>query len=183
MANAGRVVPEARAAYEKILKNDPNRFEPRFWLALAREQQGDTSGALAEYQTIAVLPGISPDGRMVIAQRILALGGTPPIAPTIAPPNVGGLKGPAPADVQAAGQMSEAERATMIAGMVDGLAARLKTDGKDQAGWLRLIQSYAVLGRRDQALSAIADARKNLADNPKALDEIAALAKTLRLGS
>ena len=179
MANGGRVVSEARAAYEKILKGEPNRFEPRFWLALAREQDGDTSGALAEYQTIAVLPGISPDGRMVIAQRILALGGTPPIAPPIA----SGLKGPAPADVQAAGQMSEAERATMIAGMVDGLAARLKTDGKDQAGWLRLIQSYAVLGRRDQALTAIADARKNLADNPKALDEIAALAKTLRLGS
>ena len=179
MANGGRVVPEARAAYEKILKGDPNRFEPRFWLTLAREQDGDTAGALAEYQAIAVLPSISPDGRMVIAQRILALGGTPPIAPPI----VGGLKGPAPADVQAAGQMSEAERATMIAGMVEGLAARLKTDGKDQAGWLRLIQSYAVLGRRDQALSAIADARKNLADNPKALDEITALAKTLRLGS
>lgn len=179
MANGGRVVPEASAAYEKILKGDPTRFEPRFWLALGREQDGDKAGALAEYQALAVLPAINPEGRSVLAQRILALGGTPPTAP----PTAGGVKGPAPADVQAAAQMSEADRATMIAGMVDGLAARLKTDGKDQAGWLRLIQSYAVLGRRDQALAAIADARKNLADNPKALDDIAALAKSLRLGS
>jgi cytochrome c-type biogenesis protein CcmH len=172
MANGGRVVPEARAAYEKILKVDPSRFEPRFWLALGREQDGEKDAALAEYQALIRLPALTSDGREIVAQRIVALGGTPPAD-----------KGPTAADVQSSAQMTDAERGAMIAGMVDSLAARLKKDGKDQAGWLRLIQSYSVLGRRDQALAAIADARRNLADNPQALDDITALVKSLRLGS
>jgi len=48
----------------------------------------------------------------------------------------------------------------MIRGMVARLAERLKTDGSDLDGWLRLVRSYVVLGERDKALSAAADARQ-----------------------
>ena len=48
----------------------------------------------------------------------------------------------------------------MIRGMVARLAERLKTDGSDLDGWLRLMRSYVVLGERDKALSAAADARQ-----------------------
>ena len=48
----------------------------------------------------------------------------------------------------------------MIRGMVARLAERLKKDGSDLDGWLRLMRSYVVLGERDKALSAAADARQ-----------------------
>ena len=42
----------------------------------------------------------------------------------------------------------------MIEGMVASLAERLKREPDDVEGWLRLIRSYAVLGRQDEAAEA-----------------------------
>ena len=75
------------------------------------------------------------------------------------------------------------DRARMIAQMVDGLAQRLKRDGRDLAGWLRLVNAYVVLGRKNDARAALAEARKNFGGDEKALAELAALAKSLGLGS
>ena len=36
--------------------------------------------------------------------------------------------------------------------MVDGLAARLKQNGNDLEGWMRLVRAYMVLGRREDAV-------------------------------
>ena len=51
----------------------------------------------------------------------------------------------------------------MIRGMVERLAERLKRDGSDVEGWLRLVRAYTVLGDRDKARAAAADARRALA--------------------
>ena len=48
----------------------------------------------------------------------------------------------------------------MICGMVARLADRLKRDGSDFDGWLQLMRSYVVLGERDKAMRAAADARQ-----------------------
>jgi cytochrome c-type biogenesis protein CcmH len=48
----------------------------------------------------------------------------------------------------------------MIRGMVARLANRLKQDGSDFDGWMRLVRSYLVLGERDKAMSAATDARR-----------------------
>ena len=53
LASDGVVTEEARTAYEKILKLEPERIEPRFWLALAKEQDGRLAEALADYQAPA----------------------------------------------------------------------------------------------------------------------------------
>jgi len=50
----------------------------------------------------------------------------------------------------------------MIRGMVARLAERMKKDGADLDGWQQLMRSYLVLGQRDKALSAAADARRNI---------------------
>ncbi len=83
----------------------------------------------------------------------------------------------------AAQQLTEQQRAEMIAGMVDGLARRLERDGKDLAGWLRLVNAYAVLGRDGEARTALAKARKQLGGDDKAMAELTALAKRLGLNS
>jgi cytochrome c-type biogenesis protein CcmH len=79
--------------------------------------------------------------------------------------------------------MTPQQRAEMIAGMVEGLAQRLKANGRDLEGWLRLVNAYVVLDRREDARTALADARRNFADDAGALAELSKLAANLRIGS
>ena len=50
--------------------------------------------------------------------------------------------------------MNETDRSAMIRGMVDRLASRLKQNGDDVEGWLRLVRAYMVMGDRDKAQRA-----------------------------
>jgi cytochrome c-type biogenesis protein CcmH len=71
----------------------------------------------------------------------------------------------------------------MIEQMVAGLDQRLSEDGRDLAGWQRLIRAYTVLGRRDDALAALARARAALAQETQSLEALGELAKSLGLAS
>ena len=68
------------------------------------------------------------------------------------------VRGPTREDVEAARGMSSGDQATMIRGMVEGLAARLKENPNDLEGWLMLARSYEVLGEPDKAKDARAKA-------------------------
>ncbi len=68
----------------------------------------------------------------------------------------------APPDAAAVQGMSPADREKFITRMVDGLAERLKTDGKDLDGWIRLLRAYKVLGRDGDAVAALTSARQQL---------------------
>ncbi|MFZ0353644.1 MAG: c-type cytochrome biogenesis protein CcmI [Pseudolabrys sp.] len=62
----------------------------------------------------------------------------------------------------------------MIRGMVARLADRLQRDGSDFDGWLQLMRSYVVLGERDKAMRAAADARQAIgsdADKRRRFDD------------
>jgi cytochrome c-type biogenesis protein CcmH len=74
------------------------------------------------------------------------------------------------------------QQLTAIHGMVDGLAARLQQNGQDKEGWLRLVRAYTVLGEKDKAASALADARRNLASDADGLAQLDGLARELGLG-
>jgi cytochrome c-type biogenesis protein CcmH len=67
----------------------------------------------------------------------------------------------------------------MIRGMVDGLAARLKKDGSDLDGWVRLVRSYKVLGEADKAQAAISDAQRALAGDAEKRERLDAAVKEL----
>ncbi len=71
----------------------------------------------------------------------------------------------------------------MIDQMVAGLADRLKTNGNDLEGWLKLIRALKVLQRDAEATTALSDARKQFAGNGEALEAIDGLAKSLGIGS
>ena len=90
-------------------------------------------------------------------------------------------KGPNASDIAAASQMAPAERNGMIESMVARLAQRMAENGSDVDGWLRLIKAYSVLGERDKALNAAANARNALAGNNDNLRRIGELAKELGL--
>jgi cytochrome c-type biogenesis protein CcmH len=65
--------------------------------------------------------------------------------------------------------------------MVSRLAERLKQDGTDVEGWLRLLRAYMVLGDKEQARAAVADARRALAGEPDKLKRVDELVKSLDL--
>jgi cytochrome c-type biogenesis protein CcmH len=171
----GVVGEPARKAYERLHELDPKAVEPRVWLAIAKEQDGDLAGAEAEYkELLAAKPG-EPwksllDGR--IRAVTMKLVETPAVG---VPPPDGGKP-----DFH---NMTPEQRQAFVEKMVDGLATRLKTDGKDLAGWMQLVRSYVVLGRTQDANTALAEARKNFAGDEKALAQLQALAQVLGIGS
>ena len=170
-ADQGRVNEEAVAAFQKALIAEPSRMEPRFYLALAAEQQGDTARALEGYvKLLADAPADAPFAPMV-RERIAKLGGeAPAVSPT------------APSQGAAIAAMPPAERETMIRGMVEGLAARLAANGGSLEEWSRLVRAYTVLREPQKARLALGEARKALGAEASAVAALEALANELGLG-
>ena len=79
------------------------------------------------------------------------------------------LPGPDADDVAAAQDMAPADRAAMIQGMVARLAERLRDEGGTVEEWLRLISSYGVMGRSEEAAAAYAAARRDFEGDEEAL--------------
>ena len=172
-ADQGRVNEEAVAAFQKVLFAEPDRLEPRFYLALAAEQQGDKATALEGYaKLLADAPADAPFTSMV-QERITKLGGQAP-APA--------ASGPGSSQGAAIAAMPPAERETMIRGMVEGLAARLASNGGSLEEWSRLVRAYTVLREPEKARLALGEARKALGAEAAAAAALEALARELGLG-
>lgn len=193
MGNGGIVSEDARGAFEKLARLEPDKPEPRFWLALAKEQDGKLAEAARDYRDLLEKAPTDAPWREAVAERLrelLARLGTPrdEIARIAgAPPSKASERGqsdPPSADAMAAAEkMSPHEREQFIKQMVDSLAARLKADGKDLQGWMRLVRAYKVLGNASEATTALGNARRNFAGDTAALSQLDALAKSLGLGS
>ena len=68
--------------------------------------------------------------------------------------------------------MGADDRSTMVQGMIARLATRLKQDGSDVDGWLRLVRAYMVLGERDKAKAAQVDARQAVGADAERLRQL-----------
>jgi cytochrome c-type biogenesis protein CcmH len=197
LASGGRIDGETKAVLTRLLQLDPGNVQGLFWVAFSKEQDGKPAEALADYdQLLAGSPADAPWRQMIEERRqiiraalpvpaevpspIRPAPGSPAPAPAIAQPE---SPGPSPSDVEAAARMSPADRQAMIEDMVSGLAARLEKDGRDLAGWQRLIRALSVLGRKDDAVAALDRARKSLAGEPASLTALADLARSLGLGT
>jgi cytochrome c-type biogenesis protein CcmH len=175
-AAQGIVTAAANKAFARAVELDPHQTKARFYLGLAAEQDGRKADAAKTWRDLlADAPAGVPWAEFVRA----ALARVDPAAAAAVKPNA--APGPSGAEMAAAAEMSPEQRQTMIRGMVDRLAARLKDDGSDVDGWLRLMRAYMVLGERDKAQSAAADARRALAAAPDKLKRIDEAAKGLGL--
>jgi cytochrome c-type biogenesis protein CcmH len=167
----GVVTAEAKTAFERALALDPTHLKARFFIGLAAEQDGDRTGAAATWRgMLEGAPGDAP-WLPLVREALSRVGGGPPMS----------APGPSAEDIAAAGNMSEKDRGEMIRGMVARLADRLKQNRNDVEGWQRLLRAYMVLGERDRAHAAAADARRALADDPDKLRRIEDVIKTLGL--
>ncbi|WP_338831637.1 c-type cytochrome biogenesis protein CcmI [Bradyrhizobium sp. 27S5] len=155
----GVVTAEAKAEFERAVALNGDDAKANYFLGLAAEQDGRKADAAALWQKmLAKAPQDAPWRPLVQAALV----------------RVGGVSAPALPDgaMAAAKDMSEADRGTMIQGMVDRLATRLKTNGDDVEGWLRLVRAYLVMGERDKAMSALADARQAVANDADRLRQL-----------
>jgi cytochrome c-type biogenesis protein CcmH len=163
----GVVTPEAKQSFEAAAAKDPSAAEPRFFLGLAAEQEGDKARARDIWGKLAAEAPQDAPWAQVLRERLAALGAGPETTQD-------GLA----AKIEA---LPEAGRMNAIRGMVEGLAARLAQNGQDLDGWLRLVRSYTVLHESGKARSALIDAKRNLAGDPNAIARIEALARELGL--
>ena len=128
---------------------------------MAKEQDGNLADALADYKALlAEAPADAATWREPLKMRIEEVS---PVSPAQASPRPPTLA-PPPADMAAAAKLAPEQHSQMIAQMVDGLAQRLKRNGRDLPGWLRLLNAYAVLDRKDDARAALAEARRNFGE-------------------
>ncbi len=82
---------------------------------------------------------------------------------------------------QATANPPHGEAGPAILAMVSRLADRLKDNKGDLEGWLKLIRSYAVLNETDKARDAAATARQQFAADAKALEQIDALLREVKV--
>ena len=179
----GHVTPQAAQHFEAAAKLDPKSPRARFYLALAAEQGGDKTKAVAIWKTIVADGPANAPWIPTIESRIAAATGEPAAPPQMAGGGAAGESGAeqGQAKMAAVAAMPADRQQQMIHGMVDRLAQRLKTNGGDIEGWLRLVRAYGVLQEQDKAKSALADARRNFAADDGAKKRLDALARELGL--
>ncbi len=170
-AAGGYVSPEAETALIAALALDPQHPLARYFSGLMWAQVG------------------RPDRGFALWQPLLEQG--PPDAPWIAPIRAGiadlaelagiryalpDAKGPTAADMQAAGEMTDADRQAMIEGMVGQLEARLTDQGGGLEDWTKLLNALKVLDQPDRLQAALTRAEAALPDQTNALRAAAGVA-------
>jgi cytochrome c-type biogenesis protein CcmH len=167
-AAGGVVTAEAKAEFERAVAQNADDPKASYFLGLAAEQDGRAADAASIWRgMLAKAPADAP-WRPLLQSALTRVGGPAPPA----------LSSDAMA---AAKDMSEDDRGAMIRGMVDRLATRLKQNGDDVEGWLRLLRAYTVMGERDKAASALVDAREAVANDAERLRQLNEGAKNLGL--
>jgi cytochrome c-type biogenesis protein CcmH len=158
-AAGGVVTSEAKAEFERAIALDADDAKASYFLGLAAEQDGRKPEAASIWR--GMLAKAAPDApwRPLVRAALARVGGA--AAPVLSD------------DVMAtAKDMNEADRGAMIRGMVERLAGRLKQNGDDVEGWLRLVRAYMVMGDRDKAKSALGDARQAVANDAERLRQL-----------
>ena len=173
MAEAnGIVTADAKAAFVRAVTLDSTTVSARYYLGVAAEQDGQRDKAAKIWRDLIAE---APAGAHWVGQVRTALARVEGKAAATPP----GLNA---AQMAVAGKQPPAQQSAMIRGMVEGLAARLKKDGSDLDGWVRLVRSYKVLGEPDKATAAAAAARQAFAGDPGKLQRLETALKDLDAG-
>jgi cytochrome c-type biogenesis protein CcmH len=158
----GVVTDESKAGFERAFARDATHIKARYFLGLAAEQDGNRAAAADIWG--GMLKGAPPQAPWV-----------PLVRQALARVDAAPAPGPSAEDIAAAQSMAPEDQTAMVRGMVERLAERLKRDGSDVEGWLRLVRAYTVLGDKDRARAAATDARRAVgtdADKLRRLDDL-----------
>jgi cytochrome c-type biogenesis protein CcmH len=179
IVEAGDVVtPDALKLLMEARTKDPSNPITYYYAALERQQGDNLQGAIDEYLgLLSVSPSNGPwvpDIQDRIKKLADKLGVETPVAKMLPPADMSTMTDAAAADAQAADapgpsqeQMQQAQQnmtpedqQAMILSMVERLAAKLKDNPDDLAGWKRLAKAYEVLGNKDGLAEAEAQIKR-----------------------
>jgi cytochrome c-type biogenesis protein CcmH len=158
-AAGGVVTSEAKAEFERAIAQNADDVKASYFLGLAAEQDGRSVEAASIWRAMLAKAPANAPWRPLVQAALVRVGGSP----------VPALSDDA---VAAAKDMNETDRSAMIRGMVDRLATRLRQNGDDVEGWLRLVRAYMVMGDPDKAKGALTDARQAVANDPERLRQL-----------
>jgi cytochrome c-type biogenesis protein CcmH len=173
----GAVTPAAVKAFEAGLKGTASAPKSRYYLALAKLEQGDPRGALQDWADLAADSPPDAEWQKLLHQRIAEVAKAEGIDPASVMPSASAMApgGTAPSRPAESGMPSQEtvaatakatqgaspeERRAMIESMVERLASRLEQQPDDAEGWVRLGRSYMVLQQPAKARDAYARAAK-----------------------
>lgn len=186
-SEAGGIInADAVAAFERALALEPGNPKARYYLATAKAQEGRIAEAVADWKALVADSAADSPWRGAAEQAVaegerrLAANGAQPAGEQAAQ-STDTLGGPSADDIAAAEEMAPADRMAMIEQMVSGLDEKLRQNPADREGWLRLIRSYVVLGRKDEALDALKRAEAAFPAGTRDAQALAALAAELGL--
>lgn len=168
MTAEGTITPAAAGAFARAVAIDPKAPIARYYLGLAKFQDGDAAGAYDDWLALAREAPADAGYLPMLKERLTVIGqsiGRDPsgeLAATQAP-------GPTREQMQAAAGMSEGDRTAMIRGMVDNLAAKLAAQPDDFDGWMRLARARTVLREIPEARAAVTQALRLRPADPDAL--------------
>jgi cytochrome c-type biogenesis protein CcmH len=157
----GVVTAEAKAEFEQALALNPSEAKAQYFLGVAAEQDGRMADAAAIWLAILANEKLDPSRRALVRTALARAGG--PTALALFDREKASRK-----------EIGQAERGIVIHNMVERLATRLKQDGGDVDGWLRLIRAYVVLGEREKARSALSSARQAVANDRERVGRLSA---------
>lgn len=185
LAGPGDVPADAKTAFEKAVALDPKDPRARYFLAVAQDIAGDHKGAIdAWLALLADTPSGAPweaDVRRLVAEvgakekievasRLAAIRPAP--ATGGAAVATAGIPGPSREQMQAGAQLPKGQQEAMIAGMVNGLEAKLKANPRNESGWIMLMRSRVQLGEESKSSEALKNARAAYAGDAAALKRI-----------
>jgi len=161
--NQGQINSTAQDLVSRVLAIDEENAIARFYTGIIALQSDKPDETLRIWQ--AMLDGAKGDEEWVpvVEGRIseLRLLEKKPALPALDQDTL-----------EAAQGMTSEDRMAMIGQMVSNLSQKLQENPNDKQGWQRLIQSYMVLDRKDDAQSAFESAKSQFADDKSFLDTL-----------
>ncbi len=164
LGNNGELTDRVKVALTTAMKMDPKFTKAGFYWAAALQQDGQYDASLKVWRGLMESNPKDLQLQMFAQRQIVA---------------IKNQKGKMPAlnkdQREAAANMTAQERQEMISSMVDRLADKLKENGKDLDGWLRLIRARLVLGDKAGALKSLNAAKPNFENDQEALAKLASM--------
>ncbi|MBT2131186.1 c-type cytochrome biogenesis protein CcmI [Aliiroseovarius lamellibrachiae] len=182
MTAGGYVSPEAEEALRLALIKEPRNHVARYYTGLLFAQTDRPDLAFRMWRALLEegpdgAPWITPIRSQIgFLAQAAGVDYTPP-APRTTPAGDISQPGPTAEDIEAAQDMSEADRGEMIQSMVERLSERLATEGGTPDEWARLISVLGVLGNTERAAAIWGEAQDVFTDHPDALDVVRIAAK------
>jgi cytochrome c-type biogenesis protein CcmH len=158
-AAGGVITADAKAEFERAIALNADEVKASYFLGVAAEQDGNAAEAASIWRAMLARAPTDAPWRPLVQAALARVGGS--TAPVLSDEAVAAAK-----------DMNETDRGAMIRGMVERLAGRLKQNGDDVEGWLRLVRAYMVMGDRDKAKSALTDARQAVANDAERLRQL-----------